>query len=136
MRPANHPPLHPKPLVNEDRENKVIKRIYMIKRICATLLLVAGMSLAQSGPAPLQNRPGYPTSRAIQSCQDSVANWLQRTGYRRVGFERTYFDDRPGRKDWVLGTAYGQRGVNMRFSFNCSVDSRSGRVRTFDVRRR
>jgi hypothetical protein len=95
-------------------------------------------------PAPLPPAPGhppgpggFPMARAIRICQESVTNRLNRDGYPVVTFERTIPDDNPGRHDWVIGTVSGKRGFEItRFSFACSVDFGSGRVRSVDVRPR
>ena len=85
------------------------------------------------GPGP----GGFPMARAIQICQDSVTSRLNRDGYRYVAFERTIPDNSPGRNDWVIGMVSGRRGFETtRFSFSCSVDFSSGRVRSVDVVRR
>src|SRR5271156_1496464 len=60
-----------------------------------------------------------------------------RDGYRYLTFDRTTPDNNPGRNDWVIGTVSGQRGYgSTRFSFSCSIDFRSGTVRSVDVRKR
>jgi hypothetical protein len=80
---------------------------------------------------------GFPMARAIQICQDSVTDRLNRDGYRYVTFERTIPDNNPGRNDWLVGMVNGRRGFETAwFSFACSVDFRTGRVRSVDVRRR
>jgi hypothetical protein len=93
-----------------------------------------GWSPAPSSPLG----PGrFPMARAIRICQDSVADRLNRDGYQNINCERIIPDDNPGRHDWVVGTATGARGYGTtRFSFSCSVDFNSGRVRSVDVRRR
>jgi hypothetical protein len=80
---------------------------------------------------------GFPMARAIQICQDSVTDRLSRNGYSHITFERTIPDNNPGRNDWVTGRVSAKRGYGItRFSFSCSVDFRSGRVRSVDVNRR
>jgi hypothetical protein len=62
---------------------------------------------------------------------------MRRDGFRRVEFSSTRMDDNPGRNDWVIGTARAYRGPNFEsFEFSCSVNLRSGEVRSVDVRRR
>ncbi|HUE20559.1 MAG TPA: hypothetical protein VMQ86_02695 [Bryobacteraceae bacterium] len=98
-----------------------------------------GWPSAPQPPAPgYPGGPGgFPMAKAIRICQDSVTNRLNRDGYPYVTFERTIPDDNPGRNDWVIGTVSGRRGFETsRFSFSCSVDFSSGRVRSVDVRRR
>ncbi len=89
-------------------------------------------------PPPPGRGPGrVPMAKAIRICQDSVTNRLTRDGYSAISFERTTPDDNPGRNDWVIGRVTGQRGSGTkRFSFSCSVDFSSGKVRSVDVRRR
>jgi hypothetical protein len=80
---------------------------------------------------------GFPADRAIQGCQDAVTARLRQDGYANVNFERTRPDDNPGRDDWIVGTVSGRRDFRaIWFSFSCSVDFRSGRIRSVDVARR
>jgi len=77
-----------------------------------------------------------PAARAIRVCQEAVVARIQREGYRYVNFESTAPDNNPGRDDWILGTVVAQRGrAATRLLFACSVDFRTGRVRSVDVRR-
>jgi hypothetical protein len=86
-----------------------------------------------SGPGP----GGFPIARAIGICQDSVTDRLRRDGYSYVTFRRTMPENNSGHNLRITGTAraMGEWG-NTRFSFACTVDSNSGRVRFLDVRRR
>lgn len=75
--------------------------------------------------------------RAIQACEAAVESRLRDQGYRAVDFASANIDDRPGRNDWVVGTASGRdRGRPAWFDFSCSVNLRSGAVRTAEVNRR
>jgi hypothetical protein len=88
-------------------------------------------------PVPAPGPGGFPMARAIRVCQESVTNRLNRNGYEYVSFERTMPADNPGRHDWISGAAIGRRGFDTSwFSFSCSVDFSSGRVRFVDVHRR
>jgi len=88
-------------------------------------------------PGPGQGAGGFPMARAIRICRDSVTERLNRDGYSYVTFERTIPADNPGRHDWVTGRVSAKRGFGTtRFSFSCSVDFRSGEVRSVDVSRR
>lgn len=85
---------------------------------------------------PLVEQRGNPR-RAIENCQRSVEDRLRRDGYDRVSIESINADNRPGRNDWVMGSAVGdRRNRSERFQFNCSVDMGSGDVRSVDVRPR
>jgi hypothetical protein len=100
-----------------------------------------GGGWAPGPPAPPAGHwPGqgtFPMSRAIRICQDSVTDRLHQDGYRYVTFQRTIPDDNPGRHDWVIGTVSGRQWFDTtQFSFSCSVDFGSGRVRSVDVSRR
>lgn len=87
------------------------------------------------GPPPSSNR--FTTERAIGICQEEVARRLERDGYRGIRFDRVIPDDKPGRHDWIIGSVEGRRrDYSDVFSFSCSVDFSSGRVRSVDVRRR
>jgi len=88
-------------------------------------------------PGPQPDPGGFPVARAIRNCQDSVTAQLNRDGYPYVTFQRTIPDDNPGRNDWVTGTARATSEFGSAwYSFSCSVDFSSGRVRSVDVRRR
>jgi hypothetical protein len=91
------------------------------------------------GPPPRPGRGpgagGLPMGRAIQACRDSVTAKLNQSGYPYVTFERAVPAGNPGRHDWVTGSATGRRRFeNTQFSFSCSVDFASGRIRSIDVR--
>ena len=74
--------------------------------------------------------------RAIRICKDAVTDRLSRYGFDYVTFERVIPDDNPARHDWITGRVSGDRGYGTtRFSFSCSVDFGSGRVRSVDVHR-
>jgi hypothetical protein len=87
------------------------------------------------GPPPDRGpgRGGFPM--AMRACQDSVTANLNQQGYPYVNFTGTTPDDNPGRHDWVTGSVTATRrfGSSM-FTFSCSVDFNSGRVRSVDVR--
>ncbi len=70
---------------------------------------------------------------AVNSCRRAVEARLRRDRYRDINITRINLDDRPGRNDWVLGTA---RADGNPFEFSCSVNLRSGEVRSVDVRPR
>ena len=89
----------------------------------------------RSGP-PARNLFG--TKEAIQVCQDAVVSRIV-DQYRHgdVEIRNIRIDDRPGRRDYVLGEAHARRGFQYAgFTFVCSVDFESGRVRSVDLRRR
>lgn len=94
---------------------------------------------------PYDSRPTYPpppgpgpgASNAIGICQDAArAEADRRYGVRRVNFLETRVDDNPGRHDWIIGFFEDRDYRRDRYSFACSVDLRSGRVRSVEVRRR
>jgi hypothetical protein len=98
-----------------------------------------GVGFPPSGPPP--GRPGPPPDRrgrlsvddAVRVCQDSVrAQANDRLRGSPIEFRRTTIDDKPGRNDWVIGTFEARRGI---YSFSCSVDFQSGRVRSADFQR-
>ena len=79
----------------------------------------------------------FTTEQAIRACQDRVREQAgRRLGTSQIDFRRTAMDDQPGRNDWVLGNfAVARRGDRRDFySFSCSVDFDSGRVRSADFR--
>lgn len=80
---------------------------------------------------------GYFPSQAIQGCKDAVADRLYRDGDQYLTFDQVIPTNNSSRNDWVTGLVTGKRGpMNRRFSFSCSVDLASGRVRSVDVRNR
>ncbi|MBI4903149.1 MAG: hypothetical protein HY820_05900 [Acidobacteria bacterium] len=88
-----------------------------------------------SGPSGPPSR--FTAEKAIAICQEAVSQKLDRDGYRGIRFDRVIPDNNPGRNDWIIGSVDARRrGDTDRFSFSCSVDFSSGRVRSVDVRRR
>jgi hypothetical protein len=77
----------------------------------------------------------FGVNEAISTCNDAVrAKIFNDFRFPRVDIRNTRADDRPGRNDYILGEAYGQRGgANAAFTFFCRVDFSSGRVRSVDV---
>jgi hypothetical protein len=109
----------------------------MIQYICLFAALLSGAAVDPIDPQQDQNRPRLPIGRAVRICQDSVTNRLYRDGYRYVEFGRVVSNNNPGWNDWVTGSVSGSRGRGpVWFSFSCSVDFSSGRVRSVDLRRR
>lgn len=85
-------------------------------------------------------RPGnsFGASQAINICREAVQNKII-SDYRfnRVDIRTARADDRPGRNDYIIGEAIARRGGTAEdFSFVCSVDFNSGRVRSVNVNRR
>jgi len=87
--------------------------------------------------------PGYGDARkstarlAMDSCQRSVEDNVRQKGYQHVDFLSINVDDRPGRSDWIVGTARADvRSKSDSFTFSCSVNMQNGDVRSVDVRRR
>jgi hypothetical protein len=72
-------------------------------------------------------------SAAIENCQRAVRDRMRRDGYAGVQFDSINADDRPGRNDWIVGTARSGREL---FNFSCSVNMDSGSVRSVDMNRR
>jgi len=98
------------------------------------------------GPGPGYGGPGRDrgyrgrtsVDDAVRICQDSVrAQANDRLRGARIEFRRTSLDDNPGRQDWVIGTFEARRGQGRLdvYSFSCSVDFQSGRVRSADFQR-
>jgi hypothetical protein len=87
---------------------------------------------------PIGDRGGRdPADRAIGSCRRAVEDRIARDGFGNVQIESIRVDDRPGRRDWVVGNARAD-GRNRRaaFTFSCSVNLADGDVRSVDVQRR
>jgi hypothetical protein len=90
----------------------------------------------ERGLPPPPDPGGFPMAKAIHVCRDAVTDRLSRDGYEYITIDRIFPDDNPGRHDWITGRAHGDRGNgSRRFSFSCSVDFGSGRVRSVDVKR-
>jgi hypothetical protein len=89
-------------------------------------------------------RPGPPgrnpfgANEAIQVCQEAVVSRIvDQYRHSDVEIRNIRLDDRPGRRDFVLGEAHARRGFQYTgFTFVCSVDFQSGQVRNVDLRRR
>ena len=90
-----------------------------------------------SGPPPVPAPgPWMPPANAIQACQNAVQDRMNQYGFSHVSFGRPAPQNNPGRNDWITGTVTGQRGWrDAAFSYSCSVDFRSGRVRSVDLQR-
>jgi hypothetical protein len=79
---------------------------------------------------------GFPVARTIQACQDAVMVRLNQSGFPTVMFGVSVPENNPGGNDWVRGTATGRRRLGTTlFSYSCSVDFSSGRVRSADLQR-
>jgi hypothetical protein len=86
------------------------------------------------GPGPGQGPRG--NQFAVQRCQEAVSDRLNRDGYQVASFGRIDPDNNAGPGGRIHGVVTGKRGAQRsRFSFSCSVDPRSGAVRSLDVRR-
>ena len=90
------------------------------------------------GPSPPPTAPfpgGGPARDGLRNCQQAVTDRLNRDGYQYVTFGRPMPEHNPGPNNWISGFASAKRRSETRqFSFTCSVDSWSGRVRSVDVR--
>jgi hypothetical protein len=77
-------------------------------------------------------------TEAVNICKDAARDRARRDyRVRDVEFLDVKADNNPGRNDWIVGQFDGRRGPDLnRFSFSCSVDFSSGRVRSVDIRRR
>jgi len=78
----------------------------------------------------------FTVSEAVKVCQDSVRDRaVARFRTPNIDFRRTAIDDNPGRQDWVLGELAVRRrfGRQEVYRFTCSVDFRSGQVRTAQI---
>jgi hypothetical protein len=78
----------------------------------------------------------FTVTEAVKVCQDSVRDRaVARFRTPNIDFRRTAIDDNPGRQDWVLGELAVRRrfGRQEVYRFSCSVDFRSGVVRTAQI---
>jgi hypothetical protein len=75
--------------------------------------------------------------QAAQNCRRAVEERMRGDGFRRIAFGDMGVDDQPGRRDWIVGDVNGEgpRGPQS-LRFSCSVDLRSGVVRSVDVNSR
>lgn len=96
---------------------------------------INGSGSARTGPPP---RNPFGVQEAIQVCQEAVVSRIvDQHRYGDVEIRNIRAGDGPGRSDYVVGEASARRGFNRSsFSFVCSVDFQSGRVRSVDVRKR
>lgn len=85
------------------------------------------------GPPPSSRR--WTTEQAVRGCQDSIRQQAaDRFRTNDVNFRRTAIDDKPGRRDWVIGSFTVRRyNREEEFRFSCSVDFDSGRVRSAQI---
>lgn len=86
-------------------------------------------------PRPPQGQPPgpwKPPAHTVAACQDAVTDRLNHYGYPDATFGR--IDGNAGRNGWVTGMVTGQRRSRTAvFTYSCSVDIRSSRVRSVDV---
>ena len=78
----------------------------------------------------------FTVNEAVRVCQDSIRDRaVARFRTPNIDFRRTAIDDNPGRQDWVLGELAVRRrfGRQEVYRFSCSVDFRSGIVRTAQI---
>ena len=74
---------------------------------------------------------------AMQSCERAAEENIRRDGFQRIQFGSINVDNRPGRNDWIVGTARADgRYGSQAFDFSCSVNLQNGVVRSVDVQRR
>jgi hypothetical protein len=98
---------------------------------------VYSLDLAWRGPGGWGPGPGPRGGEyAVQRCQEAVSDRLNREGYQVASFGRIDPDHDAGPMSRINGVVTGKRGPERRrFSFSCSVDLRSGAVRSLDIRR-
>jgi hypothetical protein len=87
--------------------------------------------IQQGRPGPYAGRDR--SAETLQGCQRAVEERLGRDGYARAEFTSINVDNRPGRNDWIVGTARAGRDS---FNFSCSVNLDNGVIRSVDVTRR
>jgi hypothetical protein len=82
-------------------------------------------------------RNPFGKKEAIQVCQVAVVNRIvDQYHYGDVDIRNIHIDERTDRRDYVLGEARARRGFHKTdFTFVCTVDFDSGRVRSVEVRR-
>jgi len=87
---------------------------------------------------PRGGRGSFNAAEAVDICRSSVKSKIAIDyRYPTVDIRVARADDRPGRNDYIVGEAIGQRGRSRdNFSFVCRVDFSSGQVRSVDVKRR
>ncbi|HTM49394.1 MAG TPA: hypothetical protein VL285_11950 [Bryobacteraceae bacterium] len=73
-------------------------------------------------------------SVAIGNCERAAEERIRREGYDYVDFGSLHIDDRPGRRDSIVGSARAEGGRRRTsFDFSCSVDLANGRVRSVNL---
>jgi hypothetical protein len=77
----------------------------------------------------------FSTDQATRDCQDSVREQAaRRFNGANLAFRTTTLDDRPGRRDWVVGTFdLRGRGQPESYRFSCSVNLDSGQIRSAEI---
>ncbi len=82
-------------------------------------------------------RGRFSAARAVDVCRDAATDRMRRDGFHEIRIRDINVDNRPGRHDWVVGTATARRGRHVEdFRFACSVDLSNGNVRSVNVDRR
>jgi hypothetical protein len=74
----------------------------------------------------------FGTDQAVRACQEAIrAQAARRFNGGQLTFRETNLDDRPGRRDWVMGT-FDVRDRQQRgsYRFTCSVNFDSGQIRS------
>ena len=72
----------------------------------------------------------------MQICQDSIRDRaISRFRTQNIDFQSIHVDDNPGRQDWVSGELaiprrFGRPDI---YRFSCSVDFRTGQVRSAQI---
>ncbi len=90
------------------------------------------------GGAPLRRGGRFSEAEAMDLCREAVQGRIaSQYSFRDARIENLAMDDGPGRRDRIVGEAIARRGGSRaRFSFSCSVDFESGRLRDVQVRER
>jgi hypothetical protein len=80
------------------------------------------------------NPTAYTDAQAMDTCRDAVRGRIHDLGYGAVDFNSIAVDNTPGRSDWVVGRANGNRSDSAQaFNFSCQVNRNTGGIRSLEV---
>jgi hypothetical protein len=80
------------------------------------------------------NREGFSDGQVMDACRAAVRTRIHDMGYGGVDFNSINVDNTPGRADWVVGRAVGNRpNASEAFNFSCQVNRIDGNIRSLQV---
>lgn len=97
---------------------------------------VRSAEIEEGGRPGMDRLRGGSNGDVLDSCRRGVEERLRRDGYDRIDFQSLRVDDRPGRRDSVLGSVRAERRDGAAsLEFSCAVNLETGELRSVDIRR-